>query len=131
MRSPLRSVRAALAAAALGTLSSGCVSLDPSEVCDVLACAPCAPPLTVKLTAETGGQVGEVSAEGEEVTCQDELGGTVCSVTRQEPGRYAFTLHAPGYAPLHVDEVVEGGDAVGCCACGYTPRRVELTANPS
>ncbi len=112
-------------------MAAGGVSCGPFEdvadACAGVQCGPCPPALTVKLTAPGGGPIKGVTVEGEQADCHNDTHATFCSLGRNQAGAYRFTVSAPGYQPLTLNETVPELDSPGCCACGYDAQLVEHT----
>jgi hypothetical protein len=96
--------------------------------CEGVACGPCAPAITVRVTGGPGNPLPEASLSGIDGSCGADGNTTVCSTTVHTPGDYAFEVRAPGYRSAAVEVTVSEVLVVGaCCNCGYEPRVLDVT----
>ena len=96
--------------------------------CEGVACAPCPPAVTVRVTGGPGNPIPEAVLSGIDGSCGADGTTTVCSTNVHAPGDYAFEVTAPGYKPATVDVTVPEVLVVGeCCNCGYDARVVDVT----
>jgi hypothetical protein len=110
--------------------AGGCAPHSLEQDCAGVACAPCAPALSLRVLVPAGQPVPEVTLGSGQGSCAPSGGVVSCTLVQQGAGHYALDVQAPGYQAVHLEQDVAPVQAQGCCSCGYEARVVDVRLDP-